>query len=500
MASAWAQDAVAYQPALDAAWAGRTSEALRLIEAYLAEHPDDHAAQLDHARFLAWLGDYAKADDALAPFGADDEEAAALHARVLAWAERRDAALALNAPLYAADPDDYNNAWTQALILRQGEWPHQALPALATVQAIKPDDKDSIDLAKSVRLPLFSSVGVAPSVYSDSDDIEIRSVGIDTTLWLSDRWRLLAGATRREHSATFGGAFAPLLGDNHVDENRIGAGLRFAPSPDAALELWLGNSRIDNGIGSDGETIGHLRFSQYANDAFGYALTYDRDRVDASPRALAVMRNGLAADLHWAPTLRDRFDARIASDDFDDDNRRTSVLASYARAVHRGERVSLDLGAGRRPAQQPQHRQRLLQPGPLSAIRARSFQLCRAGGGSGTVLVGRARPAEGRDLRQLEARHRPRRRTHHRHLQPLATGRSCRLQPAPEPVRSLRGHHRRIGVALPLLCIPGRPLPVRALNGPASTGLRRGAWMRIVRRGECPLRPYSRGRCRDWPG
>jgi hypothetical protein len=342
--SAHAQDAVAYQPALDAAWAGRTAEALRLIDAYLAEHPDDHAAQLDRARFLAWLGDYAKADDALAGFGADDEEAAALHARVLAWAGRRDAALALNAPLYAADPDDYDNAWTQALILRQGEWPHQALPALATVQAVKPDDKDTIDLAKSVRLPLFSSVGVSPSVYSDSDDIEIRSIGIDTTLWLSDRWRLLAGATRREHSATFGGPFAPLFGDNHVDEDRIGAGLRFAPSPDTALELWLGNSRIDNGIGSDGETIGHLQFSQRANDAFGYVLTYDRARVDASPRALAVMRNGLAADLHWAPTLRDSFDARIAADDFDDDNRRTSVLASYARAVHRGERASLDLG------------------------------------------------------------------------------------------------------------------------------------------------------------
>jgi hypothetical protein len=342
--SAHAQDAVAYQPALDAAWAGRTAEALRLIDAYLAEHPDDHAAQLDRARFLAWLGDYAKADDALAGFGADDEEAAALHARVLAWAGRRDAALALNAPLYAADPDDYDNAWTQALILRQGEWPHQALPALATVQAVKPDDKDTIDLAKTVRLPLFSSVGVSPSVYSDSDDIEIRSIGIDTTLWLSDRWRLLAGATRREHSATFGGPFAPLFGDNHVDEDRIGAGLRFAPSPDTALELWLGNSRIDNGIGSDGETIGHLQFSQRANDAFGYVLTYDRARVDASPRALAVMRNGLAADLHWAPTLRDSFDARIAADDFDDDNRRTSVLASYARAVHRGERASLDLG------------------------------------------------------------------------------------------------------------------------------------------------------------
>lgn len=341
---ALAQDAVAYQPALDAAWAGRTSEGLRLIEAYLAEHPDDHAAQLDRARFLAWRGDYAGADDALAGFDADDMEAVALRARVLAWAGRRDAALEINAPLYAADPDDYDNAWTQALILRQGEWPHQALPALATVQAVKPEGEDTNDLAKAVRLPLFSSVGVTPSLYSDSDDIEIRAIAVDATFWLSDRWRLLAGVTRREHSAASGSPFAPQFGDNDVDEDRVGAGLRFAPSPDTALQLWLGSSRIDNGLGSDSEAIGHLRFSQRANDAFSYALTYDRDRVDASPRALAVMRHGLSADLRWMPTLRDRVDARIAGDDFDDDNRRTSVLASYAHAMYRGERVMFDLG------------------------------------------------------------------------------------------------------------------------------------------------------------
>lgn len=343
-APAFAQDAVPYQPALDAAWAGRTGEALRLIEAYLAEHPDDRAAQLDRARFLAWIGDYAGAYDALRNADAGDEEAVALRARVLAWAGRRDAALALNAPLYAAEPEDYDNAWTQALILRQGEWPHQALPALATVRTIKPDDKDSIDLARAVRLPLFSSVGVAPTEYSDSDDIEIRGVTVDANLRLSDRWRLLASAARREHSAAFGGPFAPLAGDNHVDEDRIGAGLRFAASPDAALELWLGRSRIDNGLGSEEETLGRLQFSQYASDAFNYTLAYERDRVDASPRALAVMREGFAADLHWTPSLSDRFDARITSDDFDDDNRRTTVLASYARAVHRGERVMFDLG------------------------------------------------------------------------------------------------------------------------------------------------------------
>lgn len=342
-APAYAQDAVAYQPALDAAWAGHTNKALRLIDAYIAEHPDDRHAQLDRARFLAWRGDHAGADAALAGFG-DDEEAVALRARVQAWANRSDAALALNAPLYAANPEDFDNAWTQALILQQGEWPHRALPALATVQALRPDEKDSNDLAKAVRLPLFSSVGVAPSSYTDSDDIEIRSVALDANLWLSDRWRLLAGATRREHSAAPGGPFVPALGDNHVDETRVGAGLHFAPSPNAALEAWLGNSRIDNGTGGDGEAIGHLRFSQRPADAFGYALTYERDRIGESPRALSLTRNILTADLHWGLTLRDRLDAQVASGDFEDGNRRTSVLASYARAVYRGEHMSLDLG------------------------------------------------------------------------------------------------------------------------------------------------------------
>ncbi len=339
-----AQTAIPYQPALDAAWAGHTDKALRLIDAYLAKHPNDHAAQLDRARFLAWSGAYADADDALAAFGPGDQEANALHARVLAWADRRDAALALNAPMYAADPHDYDNAWTQALILSHGQWPHQALPALATVQADKPDAKDSNDLAKAVRLPLFSSVSLSPSLYSDSDDIDIRSLAADANIWLADRWRVLASATRREHSAAFGGPFAPLVGDNHVTEDRVGAGLHYAPSPDTALQLWLGNSRIHNNVESGNAMIGRLQFMQRASDAFRYTLTLDRDRVAQSPRALTVMRNGLAADLHWAPTLRDTFDAHIAHDDFDDHNRRFSALASYARGVYRGEHASLDLG------------------------------------------------------------------------------------------------------------------------------------------------------------
>ena len=75
-----------------------------------------------------------------------------------------------------------------------------------------------------------------------------------------------------------------------------------------------------------------------------YVLTADRDRESASPRALAVLRNGLAADVRWTPNLRDTLAGRVAWHDFDDDNRRQSFLADYRHATWRGDHVMLDLG------------------------------------------------------------------------------------------------------------------------------------------------------------
>jgi hypothetical protein len=344
-ALAQAQDAVPYRAALEAGWAGRYGEALRGIDAYLATHPQDRAARLDRARFLAWRGDYAAAFDALAHFPDSDTEAAALRARTLAWADRRDAALALNTPVHEASPDSYDLAWTQALALRQGEWPQRALPALAVVQAAKPEATDTRSLVDAVRLSLFSSVSAPLSVYSDSDDIEIRSAGIGTNLRLGDRWRLLADATRREHSAPADGPFAPLGGGDSVDETRAGAGLRYAPSPDIAVEGWLGRSHLDDDTpATDDATIGRLSFSHHASDTMSYMLTADRERESASPRALAVLRNGLAADVRWTPNLRDTVAGRVALHDFDDDNRRQSFLADYRHAAWRGDHVMLDLG------------------------------------------------------------------------------------------------------------------------------------------------------------
>ena len=337
------------QQAREAAWAGRTAEALHLLEQHLAEHPDDRAARLDRARYLAWSGDYAGSLANLDALGGDDDEARGLRARVQAWAGRRDAALTLNAPLYAARPDDYDTAWTQALAARMGEWPQEALPALATVQRLKPDAKDTQALVKVVRLPLFSHVGMPASVYEDSDDIEIRSVGLEANLRVSDQWRLLADAVERTHEAPVAGPFAPLpvFGGDSIDERRIGLGARVAASPDAAIEFWAGRSELDFANNADDSaTIGRLLFAHQASDDVSYTLTAERDRVAYSPRALSydIMRNSLSADMRWNPTLRDTLSVRLAGDDFSDDNRRRAVSIDYRHALHRGSKANVDLG------------------------------------------------------------------------------------------------------------------------------------------------------------
>jgi tetratricopeptide (TPR) repeat protein len=349
VAPAFAQNATGLdQQAREAAWAGRTAEALHLLEQHLSEHPDDRAARLDRARYLAWGGDYAGALANLDALGGDDDAARALRARVQGWAGRRDAALALNAPLYQAAPDNYDNAWTQALIARLGEWPQEALPALATVQRLQPESKDSIAIAKVVRLPLYSWVGLPASVYQDSDDIEIRNVGVEANLRLSDTWRLLADATDRRYEAPAAGPFAPLTGGDSVDEHRVGIGARLSASPDSTIEFWAGNSRLDfdNGGGTDSAVVGRMQFAHRASDDVSFTVGYEVDRVAYSPRALSfdIMRNGAWADLHWTPGLRDTVNLHVSNDSFSDDNDRQAVSVDYRHAVHRGGKANIDIG------------------------------------------------------------------------------------------------------------------------------------------------------------
>ena len=336
------------QQSREVAWAGKTSEALRLVDAYLAEHPDDADALLDRATYQAWNGDYPRAIETLDRRGKDDAAGRQLRARIYGWDARRDAAMALSTPAYEAAPDDYDNAWTQALAARLGQRPEQALPALDTVLKLKPESKDSQALAKIVHLPMWSSVSLPVSRYSDSDDIETTSVGLDADLRLSDAWRLFAGSARREHSAPATGPFAPLNGGSELDETRTYVGARYSASPKAAFEFALGNTRLsgDNGF-SDSDSFGRAQFSYQASDAFAYTLSATRDRVAFSPRALSagITSNAASASLRWRPGMRDSINGWIAFDDYSDGNSRHMLAVDWRHSVYRGPKANVDLGA-----------------------------------------------------------------------------------------------------------------------------------------------------------
>ena len=215
------------------------------------------------------------------------------------------------------------------------------------VRQLTPDAKETRVLSKAVRLPLFSWVGLPASIYEDSDDIEIRSVGVEANLRVSDQWRLLADAARREHSAPVTGPFAPVGGGDAIDERRVGVGAHLALTPDSALEFWAGRSELDHANGRDaGDTIGRLVWSHRASDRLAYRVHADRDRVAASPRSvsLGVLRNRIGVDMDWRPTLRDSVRLDLAFDDLNDDNRRHWLQADYRRALHRSDRAIVDVG------------------------------------------------------------------------------------------------------------------------------------------------------------
>jgi hypothetical protein len=357
------------QQAREAAWAGRTAQALHLLDQHLAQHPDDREAHLDRARWLAWNGDYAGSIDtldALEALGDGDTESKALRARVQAWAGRRDTALAITTPLYVAQSqgvqvasasnealpsieatDTYGIAWTQALAERLGERPERALEPLATVARMQPGTKDTIALTDAVRLPLFSYIGLPATSYTDSDDIDVRGRSLEANLRVSDSVRLLADGTKRTHETTLGGPFAPIMGGDSIDEARMGLGARLSPNADMAIEAWAGRSELDFQDGSnDGATIGRLLFSHRATDDVSYTLGVERDRVTYSPRALSldVMRSSAYADVRVTPTLRDTIAMRVAADNFSDGNRRHAINADWRHAMYRGATAYIDLG------------------------------------------------------------------------------------------------------------------------------------------------------------
>lgn len=329
------------------AWQGDLAGAIRTMHTYLAAHPDDKDAWLDQARFLAWRGDYPAATDALADyrkrFGSDAGEQA-LSARVYAWAGWRHHALALNTPLLAAQPDNYERNYTQALALLGSAMPRTARPYTATVARLQPGTQETEDLQRVTDARTASFVEFPFEHHWDSQGITVDHAQAGLDLWLNDRTTLLVDAAANRYRARAGSAFTAVDGSESVDESRLRVGVRQALNADYAIEGWIGASHFDEGGGSTG--IGSLALFAQPNDTWRWQARLERDRVGVSPRAasLGLSRNGGVIEGWWTPDLNWTLDAYARHDNYSDSNQRNEAAFALRRATVRNGWLNLDLG------------------------------------------------------------------------------------------------------------------------------------------------------------
>ena len=324
--------------------AGDAMGALRLMRAHVAAHPGDRAARFDLVRYYLWNGDYARAQQSLLadPEAAASPEGRGLHGWLLAGAGKLRAARAIDATLMAADADDFQAHFDEALALMQTTQPLRARAEAETLERLRPQAPEAIDIGKRAWVRRASFVSAGWTHRRSSDDLN----GDLPTLWgeyrVGERLRLTAELGAWSHRADGSGNPFEAIDGEDVHETRALLGLRYAPTEYSELAFAVGSSSIEG----DDTGLWMARASARFTDAVAGTLLFERDRVGASPRplSLGITRHGGELNLHVTPGLRWTGDLWLRRDDYNDDNSRSDGIVALRRAVLRRPKFSLDLG------------------------------------------------------------------------------------------------------------------------------------------------------------
>lgn len=323
---------------------GNSKAALQLMTEHVSEHPQDGAARLDLVRYLTWNGAYAKAERVLLadPAVAQSPEGKAVHAFLLAGAGRVRSARALNEPLLAANADDLQANFSQAMALAQTTQPYLGLPFVEAVKRLKPGTKDSVDLERSSWVRRASFVSLGYTRRTSSDDLSSHLPTLTGEYALRDGLRLTAELGRWTYHAPESSPFASIGGGETVGETRGLLGLRYAPTEYSELQFAVGSSSLDG----DGTAIWRARAYMRFSDSVAGTLLLDRDRVAASPRSLSLglTRHGGEVQVHVTPDMNWTGDLSYRRDNYSDDNRSNDLTLALRRSALRSPKFIMDLG------------------------------------------------------------------------------------------------------------------------------------------------------------
>lgn len=330
-------------------WRSALGESACAYRDYLARQPGVAAAWMEYIVVVTEMGDYARATELLEDYRTrfgDNVAYRKQKARVLAWAERPTAALGEVAELDRTLRDDYELDYTRTIALHYAHRPREALASLAAVARLRPNDKETLDLARFVRTPLRSNATIDFGYHAGSDDVSIRHAGVRGEYVINPETRLFGGGDHQWLHADAGSGYEKPDGGTSLGYNRAWLGIQHRVSPQLSLDAQAGGGSAEG----DSRFIYEVGADLQPGDTLAMRLSRRQDLFAVSPRAakLGIERRANTLDATWTPNLRWTVPGRLGYDTLSDGNTRWEAELAPRRAVLRSQRLNLDLGVSGR--------------------------------------------------------------------------------------------------------------------------------------------------------
>ena len=330
-------------------WRSQLDDSAHAYRDYLALQPGVATAWMEYIVVVTELGDYARAMELLEDYRkrfSDNVAYRKQKARVLAWAERPTPSLAIVGELEPTLRDDYELGYTRTAALHYAHRPREALASLAEVARLRPDSKETTDLARFVRTPLRSNATVDFGYFTGSDDVTLRHAGVRGQYVINPETRLFGGADRQWISADVGSGYEKPDGGTSIGYNRAWLGIQHRTSPRLSLDAQIGGGSAEG----DGRFIYEVGADLQPTDELALRLARREDLFAVSPLAakLGIERRANTLDATWTPDLRYTVASRFAYDTFSDGNDHWEAELAPRRAFLRTQRLNLDLGVSGR--------------------------------------------------------------------------------------------------------------------------------------------------------
>jgi hypothetical protein len=244
--------------------------------------------------------------------------------------------------LLAQSPEDYELNLARTIALAQQHRSRDALQSLDIVRGLSADRLETQSAERVLRSLLGSSAEAPVTVYSDSDDLQVRRFTPRASVALQTGTRLSAGFEQTRLEARVGSGLEPYSGPPSIDFQHGWAGA----SQQLGSFVLQGQTGYAVGGQHTQNTYG-LGMEALAADGLRLAVSHTFAPFVVSPRTvdLGLKATTERAQVDWSPGLLYQISFDGMYQELSDGNRRWEMILSPRRTVARTARVNLDLGA-----------------------------------------------------------------------------------------------------------------------------------------------------------